>query len=59
MTDVPRGTTAEPGRAPDPRVLLDLWMQWEKGDALPGKTLSQLKAKGMRDLLDLLAAEAG
>lgn len=47
-------STAEPGRIPDPRVLLDLWMGWEKGESPPGQTLSQLKAKGMRDLLEAL-----
>jgi transposase-like protein len=49
--------TAEPGRVPEPRQLLDIWMGWEKGETTPGKTLSDLKAKGMRDLLDALAKQ--
>jgi len=41
---------------PDPAVLLSTWMEWEKGDALPGKVLADLKRAGMRQLLDSLAA---
>ena len=29
-------------------------MRWERGEILPGKTLSDLKAKGLRDLLESL-----
>jgi hypothetical protein len=43
---------------PDPAVLLAAWMEWEKGDALPGKVLADLKRAGMRQLLDTLAAAA-
>ena len=49
-------STAEPGRVPDPQVLLDIWMKWETAETQPGQTLSQLKAKGLRDLLEALVA---
>jgi hypothetical protein len=49
-------STAEPGRTPDPKTLLEIWMGWEKADTTPGMTLSQLKAKGLRDLLEALVA---
>jgi hypothetical protein len=49
-------TTAEPGRVPDPKILHDIWMRWEKAETAPGKTLSDLKAKGLRDLLEALVA---
>ena len=51
-------STAEPGRLPDPRLLLDLWMGWERAETGPGQTMSQLKAKGLRDLLEQLVAAA-
>ena len=41
---------------PDPKKLLDHWMEWEKGDVAPGELLKQLKMGGMRTLLDQLAA---
>jgi hypothetical protein len=42
---------------PDPVKLLDHWMAWEKGDVPPGKTLSELKTGGLRQVLeDLVAA---
>ena len=50
--------TAEPGRAADPALLHEIWMRWERGEVQPGKTLSDLKAKGMRDLLEALIAAA-
>jgi len=41
----------------DPTKLLEAWMEWEKGDALPGRTMSTLKTGGLRKLLeDLVAA---
>ena len=46
--------TAEPGRVPEPALLHEIWMRWERGEVEPGKTLSDLKAKGMRDLLESL-----
>ena len=39
-------------------LLLDIWMGWERGDTTPGLALSQLKAKGLRDLLEALAERA-
>ena len=41
----------------DPVALHDVWMQWEKGDLMPGLTLSKLKKAGMRELIDTLAAQ--
>jgi hypothetical protein len=43
--------------APDPAVLLATWMEWERGAVTPGKTLSELKRGGMRDLLEALNAK--
>ena len=40
---------------PDPPKLLGIWMEWERGDAAPGRTLADLKRSGMRELLDELA----
>ncbi len=45
--------------APDPAVLLATWMDWERGEATPGKTLSDLKRAGMRTLLEAAALAAG
>jgi hypothetical protein len=41
---------------PDPAKLLDHWMAWEKGDVPPGKTMSELKTGGLRQVLEDLAA---
>jgi hypothetical protein len=43
---------------PDPRKLLDEWMEWEKGEATPGRVMANLKTAGLRDVLELLAAKA-
>ncbi|UDY38004.1 hypothetical protein [Dermatobacter hominis] len=40
--------------APDPAKLLQYWMEWEKGDETPGRTMSNLKTHGLRDLLEQL-----
>ena len=52
-------STAEPGRTADPRTLLDIWMGWERGETPPGQTMSQLKAKGLRDLLEAMVRGEG
>jgi len=45
---------------PDPRKLLDHWMEWEKGELSPGDVMKQLKVHGMRQLLeDVVAVGAG
>lgn len=31
-------------------------MEWERGDALPGRVMSNLKTGGLRDLLEELVA---
>lgn len=41
----------------DPANLLDIWMQWEKGEMMPGLTLSKLKKAGMRELIEQLVAQ--
>jgi hypothetical protein len=43
---------------PDPRKLLDEWMEWERGEATPGRVMANLKTAGLRDVLELLAAQA-
>ncbi|MCU1380187.1 MAG: hypothetical protein JWN29_3170 [Acidimicrobiales bacterium] len=42
--------------APDPVKLLAQWMEWEKGEATPGRVMANLKTGGLRDLLEALAA---
>ncbi len=41
---------------PNPRKLLDHWMEWEKGEIPPGELMKQLKMGGMRLLLEDLVA---
>jgi hypothetical protein len=43
---------------PDPAKLLDHWMAWEKGVVPPGKTLSELKTGGLRQVLEDLVEAA-
>ncbi|MCU1460907.1 MAG: hypothetical protein JWO37_982 [Acidimicrobiales bacterium] len=43
---------------PDPVKLLAYWMEWERAETPPGRTLANLKTAGMRELLDALAAAA-
>jgi hypothetical protein len=43
---------------PNPAKLLDAWMDWERGDVPPGRTLATLKTGGLRDLLEEWAAAA-
>jgi hypothetical protein len=42
----------------DPVKLLAKWMEWEKGEVMPGRLLADLKTAGMRDVLEHLAASA-
>jgi len=44
--------------APDPKKLLDAWMEWERGETTPGRVMSNLKTAGMRELLEALVAAA-
>lgn len=37
---------------PDPRKMLDTWMQWERGETTPGQVLKELKIAGLRELLE-------
>ena len=37
---------------PDAAKLLSIWMQWEKGEATPGRVMADLKTAGLRDLLE-------
>jgi hypothetical protein len=39
---------------PDPAALLTAWMEWERGDVAPGRTLSDLKRAGLRGVLEEL-----
>jgi len=43
---------------PDPAKLLAQWMEWERGEATPGRVMANLKTGGLRDLLENLAAAA-
>jgi hypothetical protein len=40
--------------APDLKVLLSDWEEWERGENTPGKVLANLKTHGMRELLKQL-----
>lgn len=42
---------------PNPRSLLDHWMEWERGDLAPGELMKQLKMGGMRTLLEAMISE--
>ncbi len=42
---------------PDPAKLLAEWMEWERGDATPGRVMANLKTSGLRELLEALTAE--
>jgi hypothetical protein len=33
-------------------------MEWERGEATPGRVMANLKTAGLRDLLEALAAQA-
>jgi hypothetical protein len=41
---------------PDPAKMLDQWMEWERGEATPGRVMANLKTAGLRDLLEALVA---
>jgi hypothetical protein len=41
---------------PEPVKLLAFWMEWEKGDTTPGRTMANLKTAGMKELLEQLVA---
>jgi hypothetical protein len=43
---------------PDPKALLAYWMEWERGETLPGRVMSNLKTGGLRDLLEQWVAAA-
>jgi hypothetical protein len=42
---------------PDAAKLLAQWMEWERGDATPGRVMANLKTGGLRELLEHLASE--
>ena len=42
---------------PDPTKLLAQWMEWERGEATPGRVMANMKTAGLRLLLEDLAAE--
>lgn len=42
---------------PDPAKMLTAWMDWERGEQTPGKTLADLKRAGLREVLERLATE--
>jgi len=39
----------------DPAKLLAQWMEWERGEATPGRVMANLKTGGLRELLERLA----
>jgi hypothetical protein len=42
---------------PEPRKLLEHFMEWERGEETPGRVLANLKKGGLRDLLEGLAVD--
>ena len=40
---------------PDPGKLLQSWMEWERGEVMPGRVMANMKTGGMRVLLEELA----
>ena len=42
---------------PDPEKLLEFWMEWERGDATPGRAMANLKTGGMRELLEQIVRD--
>lgn len=44
--------------APDPKKLLEHWMEWERGDVPPGRVMANLKTGGLRQVLEQLVGEA-
>jgi hypothetical protein len=41
---------------PDPAKLLEQWMEWEQGEATPGRVMANLKTGGLRILLEQIVA---
>ena len=42
---------------PDPSKILAFWMEWERGEQTPGRTIANLKTAGLRELLDSLVVD--
>lgn len=42
----------------DPAKLLSSWTEWETGETLPGRVVSDLKTGGLRDLLEHVSVDA-
>jgi hypothetical protein len=42
----------------DPQKLLAYWMEWERGETTPGRTMSNLKTAGLREVLEHLTSDA-
>jgi hypothetical protein len=42
----------------DPVKLLAQWMEWERGEATPGRVMANLKTGGLREVLEDLARAA-
>ena len=43
---------------PNPKSLLQYWMEWEEGSTTPGMVLKNLKVGGLDELLRSLAEES-
>jgi len=44
---------------PDPVKLFASWMEWERGDATPGRAMANLKTGGLRELLEGIVRGTG
>ena len=42
---------------PDPEKLLAHWMEWERGEATPGRVMANLKTGGLPEVLEALVAQ--
>ena len=43
---------------PDPKKILDIWMEFENGDTAPGRLISNLKTAGLPVLLQQIVDAA-
>jgi hypothetical protein len=42
---------------PDAAKLLAQWMEWETGEATPGRVMANLKTGGLRELLEQMVVD--
>lgn len=45
--------------APNPKKLLEQWMEWERGETTPGRVMANLKTGGLPEILQGLVDADG